>query len=362
MGRSTTVAKGPRDAHAEPIVMKGLVEELCSKECAGRAPGTPGGLRARALVVEALRDAGLDPYEQAIGSSKGANVIATLPGERDRWVLVGAHYDHLGQIRGETYPGADDNAAAVAILVDVARALAKKRADGRGVIIAAFDAEEPPYFMTGEMGSAYFAEHSPVPLESIDTMVCMDLVGHSLGPVGVTSEVGDSLFVLGAERSAGTSAIVDGLARVENGVIARRIDAEVIPPLSDYDPFWKRGIPFTFLTCGRSARYHTPDDTPDFVAWKKVDATARWLERFVRASCARPEDRVELQRGARDDRSTLESFLGVVRPLAGLTPAAATAVETATELLGHCDASGRLPHSVADMPSGLVMALEGALA
>lgn len=342
--------------------MKDLVEELCSKECAGRAPGTPGGLRARALVVEGLRKAGLDPHEQAIGSSKGANVLATIPGDRDRWVLVGAHYDHLGGTRDHFFPGADDNAAAVAILVEVARGLAAKRADGRGVIIAAFDAEEPPYFLTGEMGSAYFTKHAPVPLDSIDTMVCMDLVGHTLGPVGVTKEVGDSLFVLGAERSAGTAAIVDEMARAEAGVIARRIDAEVIPPLSDYDPFWKRGIPFTFLTCGRSARYHTPDDTPDFVAWSKVEATARWLERFVRASCARPEDRVVFQREARDDRSTLESFLGVVKPLAGLTPAAATAVETATELLGHCDASGRLPGSLADMPSGLVMALEGALA
>lgn len=344
------------------LLMKDLVRELCSKECAGRAPGTPGGLRARGLVVDALRGAGLDPHEQAIGSSKGANVLATLPGDRDRWVLVGAHYDHLGGRGDRFYPGADDNAAAVAILVEVARGLVAKRADGRGVIIAAFDAEEPPYFMTGEMGSAYFTKHSPVPLDAIDTMVCMDLVGHTLGPAGVPGEVADSLFVLGAERSAGTSAIVDDLARSEAGVIARRIDAEVIPPLSDYDPFWKRGVPFTFLTCGRSARYHTPEDTPEHVAWSKVEATARWLEKFVRASCARPEDRVLFQRDARDDRATLESFLGVVSPLAGLSPTLAQAIETAKELLGHCDAAGRLPSEIADMPAGLVGALESSLA
>src|SRR5205085_2473399 len=162
------------------------------------------GLRARALVVDALRAAGLDPHEQAIGSSKGANVIATLPGSVDRWVLVGAHYDHLGTSGGGDaktfYPGADDNAAAVALPV----------------------------------------------------------------------------------------------------VVARRIDAEVIPPLSDYDPFWQRGVPFTFLTCGRSERYHTPADTPEHLAWTKMDATARWLERFVRASCARPEDRVAFTSDARD--------------------------------------------------------------
>ncbi len=345
--------------------MKDLVRELCSKECAGRAPGTAGGLRARALVVDALRSAGLDPHEQPIGNSRGANVIATLPGSIDRWVLVGAHYDHLGlEGPGSTtfYAGADDNAAAVAILVDVARALAARRADGRGVIVAAFDAEEPPYFRTGEMGSAYFTKHAPVPLARIDTMVCMDLVGHALGPDGLPEDVGSSLFALGAERSVGTAALVDGLACAEKDVVIRRIDAEVIPPLSDYDPFWQRGVPFVFLTCGRSARYHTPADTPEHLDWTKMAGTARWLERFVRASCARSEDRVVFDGDVRDDRATLESFLAVVGPLRGISPIVETAIATASDLLSHCDASGRLPDAVRDMPAGLVAALESSLA
>jgi len=215
--------------------MRPLVEQLCAPECAGRAPGTPGGLRARGLVRDALRAAGTDPVEQAIGRSRGANLIATLPGDSDRWVLVAAHYDHLGG-DGRTFcPGADDNAAAVAILVEVAHKLAAKRADGRGVIIAAFDAEEPPYFMTGQMGSSYFAQHAAevgAPLESIDLMVCMDLVGHALGPEGLPGEVRSSLFALGAERSAGTAALVDDLASSERGVIIRRVDDWGYPRLS----------------------------------------------------------------------------------------------------------------------------------
>lgn len=342
--------------------MKALVEELCSSACAGRAPGTPGGVRARGLVVDALRAAGLDPYEQRIGASKGANVIATLPGAIDRWVLVGAHYDHLGTAGKAYYPGADDNAAAVAILVEVARGLAAKRADGRGVIVAAFDAEEPPYFRTGEMGSAYFAAHSPVPVASIDAMVCMDLVGHGLGPDGLPGDVRSTLFALGAERSLGTSALVDDLARAEAGVVVRRADADIIPPLSDYDAFWKREVPFVFLTGGRSSRYHTPWDTPEHLDWAKAAATARWLERFVRASCARPEERVTFAGGARDDRSTLASFLELVAPLEALSPLAAKGAATAREALALCDASGRLPDSMAAVPPSLVAALENALA
>src|SRR5579872_2917544 len=100
--------------------MRTLVDALCSDRCAGRATGTPGGRAARELVVAALRDAGLDPFEQPVPTCNGANVLAPVAGETDRWVLVAAHYDHLGQFAGDTYRGADDNAAAVAILMDVA--------------------------------------------------------------------------------------------------------------------------------------------------------------------------------------------------------------------------------------------------
>jgi len=349
-------------SHGEGSLMRDLVTELCSPACAGRAPGTPGGIRARSLVVDALRAAGLDPYEQRIGSSGGANVLATLPGAVDRWVLVAAHYDHLGARGRDFYPGADDNAAAVAILVETARRLAARRADGRGVIVAAFDAEEPPYFLTGQMGSAYFAAHAPVPLESIDMMVCMDLVGHAMGPEGLPADVRSSLFALGAERSRGTAALVDGIARAEADVVVRRADAEIIPPLSDYDAFWKRERPFLFLTCGRSARYHTTRDTPEHLDWSKMDATARWLERFVRASCERPDDRVVFTADGRDDRATLTSVLDLVRSLETMSPAAASGAAMARELLERCDASGRLPASLASGPPSLVAALENALA
>jgi hypothetical protein len=103
--------------------MRELVEALCSERCGGRAAGTPGGAAARALVVEALRGAGLDPQEQPVPACGGANVLAALPGEIDRWIVVGAHYDHLGTSGRDVFHGADDNAAAVAVLVEVAAGL-----------------------------------------------------------------------------------------------------------------------------------------------------------------------------------------------------------------------------------------------
>jgi len=305
--------------------------------------------------MRALRDARLDPHEQLVPACGGANVLATIPGELDRFVLVAAHFDHLGERGGEIFHGADDNAAAVAILVEVARALANERA-GRGVIIAAFDAEEPPHFLTGAMGSFEFVRANRAP---IDFMVCMDLVGHRLGPAIVPDEVGDSLFALGAERSRGTFELVSKLKRVEQGVIVRPVDAEIVPPLSDYAAFWQQRIPFLFLTAGRSRVYHTPDDTPEKLDTAKIAATARWLTRFVREARMR-EPTAFTQ--TRFDRGTLEEVGELAAALMDYTPEAEIGCARVAELFAACDRHGNLPERRWHELSWLVATLESRLA
>jgi hypothetical protein len=342
--------------------MKLLVEALCSDRCAGRAAGTPGGRVARGLVVEALREAGLDPTEQLVPGCGGANVLATLPGNTDRWVLVAAHYDHLGTQSGAVYRGADDNAAAVAILVEVAQSLAHARPAGRGVVFAAFDAEEPPHFSTPAMGSMHFVSEPTVPLDAIDLMVCMDLVGHALGPEGVPAETRNTVFALGSEHSAATSARVAARERAIEGLIVRRADADIIPPLSDYAGFWQRQVPFLFLTNGRSRLYHTPDDVPAHLDYSKMSATARWIEGLVRETCADPTRRFEFSARARDDASTLHTIISLASSLAEVAPQAAIGRTLADNLLAQCDKKGRLPQSRQSEVQALVGMLESALA
>jgi hypothetical protein len=334
--------------------MQRIIEDLCSPRCAGRRPGTPGGMAARAIVRDALRDAGLDPFEQRVAKCDGANILAVIPGQIERYVLVGAHFDHLGTVGNRVYWGADDNAAAIAVLVEVARALANER-DGRGVIIAAFDGEEPPHFMSGAMGSREFVRTSRLP---IDFMVCMDLVGHRFGSVLVPDEVGASLFALGSERSTGTYELVTSLKRSEPGVIVRPADAEIVPPLSDYEAFWAQRIPFLFLSAGRSRVYHTPEDTPDKLDHHKIAATARWLVRFVRAS--RVRDRPEF-RDASLDRGTLDELAEVIGALRSLTPEADAALQHVDHLRRVCDRTGALPRGRQHEVGALVGMLEARL-
>ena len=335
------------------------MDALCSDECAGRAPGTRGGMAARRIVMDAFREAGLTPVEQKI--AVGANVLATVPGTTDRWVMVAAHYDHLGQDGPDIFRGADDNAAAVAILVEVARALAREKLK-RGVIFAAFDAEEPPHFLQNTMGSQEWVRRPSVPLDRVDLMVCMDLVGHAFGPPGTPEDVRQTLFALGAERSAGTSAHVDALSRAVPGVVVRRADAEIIPPLSDYEAFWQKEIPFLFLSCAHGRHYHTPQDTPAWLDWAKMDATARWLERFVRETCARQEPRIAWSPGARDDASSLRTLIEIGRSLADVLPPAIEGVAVASALLAACDRNGRLPESRRPQLQMLARMLEEGLA
>ncbi len=338
--------------------MKRLVAELCSDECAGRAAGTPGGRAARRIVTDALQGAGLDPAEQPVPACAGGNILAALPGDSGRWILVAAHHDHLGTIGSDIFRGADDNAAAIAVLVEVARALAARRPDGRGVLFAAFDGEEPPHFLTAAMGSEHYARNPAVPLERTDLVICMDLVGHALGPADAPAPVAQSLFCLGAERGSGLAAEVDRMASSEPGLQVRRADAEAVPPLSDYAPFWRRRIPFLFLTGGRWRHYHTPEDTPDRLDLGKMRATARWLEGFVRAACARDQRFEFVER--RDDASTLQSIIALCDQLAGR---AATAGRTlARDLLGRCDRDGRLPESSRGQMQMLLLGVEQSLA
>src|SRR5262249_24604430 len=186
------------------------VEALCAPDCAGRAPGTAQGAAARRLIHDRFREAdtqaaGIDGFYQEVRASRGVNIIARVPGrgpQASRAVLVGAHYDHLGQAFGEVYWGADDNAAGVAVLLALADGLMTRRGElQRSVVLCAFDAEEPPFFLMPGMGSAHFVAHPTVALERIDMMICLDVIGHALGPPGISDDVRESVFCVGAERS-----------------------------------------------------------------------------------------------------------------------------------------------------------------
>ena len=347
--------------------IESLVRFLCSPACAGRAPDSPEGLAARARIVQEFIDIGAAPggtdgYLQYVPGC-GANVLAEIPGRgplADRTIVLAAHYDHLGKLAGgRAYWGADDNAAAVAILVEVGRKLIDDAQPGRRVILDAYDGEEQPHFLHGTMGSMYHVNHPTAPLAGVDMMVCMDLCGHAIGPAGLPASVRDSLFVLGAELSDGAAALVDAAAR-PGGVHPRRVDLDILPPLSDYYAFREAGVPVLFLTCGRWEHYHQITDTPDRLDYRKIVATVDYLADLTRRLRERPGP-ARIKTTARDDRGTIATLRSLAAALAPYAPPAAQAVRQ-LDALAALAAAGPLKPAHRQQLSQLVQALEHALA
>ena len=126
------------------------LETLSADAMEGRLPGTPGGARARAYIIQRFKEVGIQPigdsYERpftfkAGGSPddrSGVNVIGVIRGRREpeRYLALTAHYDHLGVRNGQVFNGADDNASGVAAMLAVAARLNIDKPD-HSVLIAA---------------------------------------------------------------------------------------------------------------------------------------------------------------------------------------------------------------------------------
>jgi len=207
----------------------------------------------------------------------GQNVVAKLPGRSPEAVVYGAHHDHLGtdeerEAAGEDgiYNGAIDNASGVAMMIEIAEAFAAaQEANGgplaRTVYFVTFSAEE-----AGLLGSAYFAEHPPVPLGQMVANVNVDsgnLFGETDDIVGIGSERSD-LRALLEQTAAAEGMTVSGDAAPGQGLFFR----------SDQLAFARGGVPAVFINTGdryrnrpssygqqvrdayRADRYHQPAD------------------------------------------------------------------------------------------------------
>lgn len=263
---------------------------------------------AEGLEAIGLTPAGEDGFTQRIPQIGATNVIGAIRGASDRWIVLGAHYDACGWDN----PGASDNAAGVAIALEVAERLQVKVLE-HSVLVVLFDAEEPPNFLTPLMGSQWFVDHPTIPMDRVDTMVCLDVVGHSLGPEALPPSIRDSVFVLGAEKGSNTPTIFDSLPQVD-GIIPRRIDNYVVPSMSDYDAFNSRSIPFLFYTCGRNSDYHMPTDTPEKLDYGKMAALVDHLTSLIVELAARPHPPKYLPEGV-DDTGTLRTLVALADAL-----------------------------------------------
>jgi aminopeptidase YwaD len=211
----------------------------------------------------------------SLGDLTTNNVAAVLPGQgdlADEYLVIGAHYDHVGYghfgsrgaNRGVIHPGADDNASGTAGVLLLAKRLADHYAKAdpdaalRSVIFVLFSAEE-----MGLLGSRHFVSESPVDVERMTAMLNLDMIG------GLQD---DKLTVYGTGTAAEFDEILPPLfEQCGMDVTSRAAGSQ----RSDEANFQRRNVPGLHFFSGVHGRYHTPDDTPRTVnfdgAMKIVD-------------------------------------------------------------------------------------------
>jgi hypothetical protein len=211
--------------------------------------------------------AGGDQPPRAVGRNVGGMILGSDPALRDEWIVLSAHYDHLGQPKGVLHPGADDNASAVAMLIEVGERFAlQANRPKRTILFVAFDLEEQ-----GLQGSAHFAAHPPRPFGQLKAFLTADLLGRSMANV-----MTDTVFVLGSETAPELRQLVTTV-RPEDGLRVGRLGADLVGTRSDYGPFRDRKVPFLFVTTGTHPDYHKPTDLPDRIDYPKLARVSRWV-------------------------------------------------------------------------------------
>jgi len=271
----------------DPGALMAHVGFLASDRLEGRGAGSRGLEHAAEHVASSFREAGLQPggddgtYFQAWSEPDGPgraavtlrNVIGVLPGTRAEWarqsVVLGAHYDHLGAgwpdvhagDEGQVHNGADDNASGVAVLIEVARALAQQLEPQRSLVFVAFSGEE-----WGLCGSCrYAAAPGPHPAAEATAMVNLDTVGR-FGEGGLT--------VLGSGTADEWVHVARGVG-FTTGVQSTCVAAD--PGGSDQVAFHEIGVPAVQLFTGAHADYHRPSDDVEKIDADGLAQVATWV-------------------------------------------------------------------------------------
>ena len=190
------------------------------------------------------------------------NVLAYLPGKSDQYIIIGAHYDHLGrgdsnslapsQI-GQIHPGADDNASGTAGVLELARLFAPLKGQlDRGILFMNFSGEE-----LGLLGSAYWVKNPTMPLDHCVAMINMDMIGR----------IRDNKIFIGGVGTGSTFVPI-----LEAAQKKADFKIEYSPggySASDHTSFVASKIPVLFFFSGLHADYHKPSDT-----WDKINAAS----------------------------------------------------------------------------------------
>ena len=259
--------------------LKDHMSFLASEKNAGRYPGTKANRKVVKYIVKDFKKQGLLPlgkcykqnFKAKLRVEKGekekrlvntSNVVAYFEGNdpvlKNEYIILGAHYDHLGMggpgsksdQKNTIHYGADDNASGTAALLEIAEKVASQKQDlKRSIIFIAFGAEEQ-----GLLGSQYFIDNPLVPLSQIKLMINMDMVGRL--------NEANHVYMNGAGTFPNGVAFMQNLG--ESLGLTPVVHAGSVGG-SDHVSFYKAGLSVLGIHTGAHPQYHMPEDTADLI-------------------------------------------------------------------------------------------------
>ncbi len=284
----------------EDLVRKHITY-LASDAMEGRAPGTKGEKMAQEYIVQVFKSYGLKPagskkYFQPFDYTershahhaegkgierKGTNVIGYLDNKADKTIVIGAHYDHLGNEdgrgsslaadpNGQIHNGADDNASGVAGLLELARIFSQNnKNENVNFLFMAYSAEE-----AGLIGSKFYTQNPVKPLNQVLCMLNMDMIGR-------LRDSTRSLIIGGV----GTSPVWIPLVKKLNSEFELKFDTAGMGP-SDHASFYLKDIPVLHFFSGTHSDYHKPSDDIEKINFPGEVNILNYIVKVV-DSCAR---------------------------------------------------------------------------
>jgi hypothetical protein len=239
------------------------------------------------------------PFIKDTEKLKGQNVIGYVEGtdKKDEFVVISAHYDHLGIKDSLIYYGADDNGSGTSAIMQLAKIFALAKAEGhsprRSILFMMVSGEEK-----GLLGSAYYVKHPLFPLANIMVDLNIDMIGRT-DSVHDTCHVRDYIYIIGSDK---LSTELHRINEKANATYTKlELDYHYNTPgdknryyyRSDHYNFAKNNIPVIFYFNGMHADYHKPTDTIDKIDFELLAKRAK-LVFFTAWDLANREERIKV--------------------------------------------------------------------
>jgi Zn-dependent M28 family amino/carboxypeptidase len=246
------------------------ITTLSSTEFQGRKTDSEGARLTQAYLITRFTEMGLQPwqpnfavpfsFQHQFSTVSGVNIIATIAAKNssNRWRVITAHYDHLGQTANKMYPGADDNASGIAGMMAIAAQWQENPPlDDVNLMIVATDAEEPGLYGSYELVTLL----QQYPQMDIELSVNLDMIGHPDRRRAIYMEGQKNLSNFESIKPLLMQQTQLCIRTHHTNLLSGRMKKSDWLRASDHYPFHKAGYSWVYFGVPPHAQYHTADDT-----------------------------------------------------------------------------------------------------